>query len=81
MLKLALRNVFRHKLRTSMTVGAIVMGVVGLILSGGFVADILVELGEAVIHSQSGHIQVAREGYFTVGSRSPEQYLMDRPEA
>ena len=62
MLKLALRNVFRHKLRTGMTLAAIVLGVVGLILSGGFVQDMYNQLGEWIIHSQSGHLQVSRIG-------------------
>ncbi len=80
MWKLALRNVLRHKARTGMTLLAIIAGVVGLILSGGFVHDIFTQLGEVLIHSQSGHIQVARGGYFERGARSPEKYLIDDPE-
>ena len=76
MWKLALRNVLRHKARTGMTLLAIIAGVVGLILSGGFVHDIFTQLGEVLIHSQSGHLQVARTGYFERGARSPEKYLL-----
>lgn len=79
MLKLALRNIFRQKVRTAMTLAAIVVSVVALILSGGFVQDIFIQLGEAIIHSQSGHVQVARKGYFREGSRKPEQYLIADP--
>ncbi|EXI69802.1 MAG: Lipoprotein-releasing system transmembrane protein LolE [Candidatus Accumulibacter adjunctus] len=79
MLSLALRNILRHKLRTGMTVGAIVFGVVGLIVTGGFVQDILFQLSEATIHSQSGHLQVYRKGFYESGSRSPEKYLIDEP--
>ena len=77
MWKLALRNVFRHKTRTGMTLLAIIVGVVGLILSGGFVQDIFKQLGEVLIHSQSGHLQVSRSGYFERGARSPEKYLIE----
>ena len=42
MLKLALRNVFRQKSHTAMTLVAIIGGVAGLILAGGWVNDILV---------------------------------------
>src|SRR5215471_11103387 len=79
MLDLALRNVLRHRLRSAMTLAAIVVAVAGLILSGGFVEDIFLQLGEAVIHSQSGHLQVAKKGYFTEGSRQPEKYLIADP--
>lgn len=80
MWKLAFRNVLRHKARTGMTLLAIVAGVVGLILSGGFVQDIFTQLGEALIHSQSGHLQVARSGYFERGARSPEKYLIQNAD-
>ena len=79
--KLALRNIFRQKLRTAMTLGAIVFGVVGLILSGGFVQDIFVQLGEAVIHSQTGHLQVFRKGFLERGARQPQAFLIDDPVA
>lgn len=79
MWKLALRNVMRHKSRTGMTLLAIVAGVAALILSGGFVHDITAQLGEVLIHSQSGHIQLSRAGYFEHGARSPEKYLIEHP--
>lgn len=81
MWKLALRNVLRQKIRSSMTLLAIITGVVGLILSGGFVNDIYSQLGEVLIHSQSGHMQVARSGYFEKGARSPYRYLIDDPKS
>ncbi len=80
MWKLALRNVLRHKARTGMTLLAIIVGVVSLVLSGGFVQDIFKQLGEVLIHSQSGHLQVSRDGYFERGARSPEKYLIEVPE-
>jgi len=80
MLKLALRNVFRHKLRTGMTLAAIVFGVVGLVLSGGFVEDVYYQLGETFIHSQSGHLQVSRADFHASGTRSPDKFLIDSPE-
>lgn len=78
--KLALRNVGRHKRRTLLTLASIVFGVVAMILSGGFIEDTIVEVGESMIHSYSGHLQVSRKGYSTYGSQSPEKYLIDKPE-
>lgn len=80
MWKLALRNVLRHKVRSAFTLLAIGAGVVGLVLSGGFVQDIYVQLGEMLIHSQSGHVQVSRSGYQEQGARSPEKYLLEDVE-
>ena len=80
MLKLALRNVFRQRMRTAMTLAAISLGVVGLILSGGFVQDVYYQLGESLIHSQSGHLQVSRAGFQAHGTRSPEKFLIDQSE-
>lgn len=80
MWKLAFRNVLRHKARTGMTLMAIIAGVVGLILSGGFVYDIFAQLGEVLIHSQTGHLQITRAGYFERGARSPEKFLINNAE-
>ncbi|MCG3187438.1 MAG: hypothetical protein IOMNBAOH_02053 [Rhodocyclaceae bacterium] len=79
MLKLALRNILRQKARSAMTLAAILFGVIGLILSGGFIQDLFVQLGEATIHSQLGHAQIFRKGYFEAGSRSPEKYWIPDP--
>lgn len=77
---LALRNIFRQRFRTAMTLGAIVFGVTGLILSGGFVQDIFVQLGEATIHSQTGHLQVFRKGFIERGTRQPQDFLIEDPQ-
>jgi putative ABC transport system permease protein len=79
MLKLALRNIFRQRGRTAMTLGAIIFGVAGLVLSGGFLEAMLVQLAESIIHSRSGHIQITRKGFFESGSLSPEKYLIETP--
>ena len=79
LLRLALRNVFRHRGRTALTLTVIVAGTVGLMLSGGFVRDALIQLREATIHSQLGHVQVFRTGFFEEGSHNPYKYAIDRP--
>lgn len=63
-----------------MTLAAIAFGVVGLILSGGFVQHIFFYLGEAMIHSQSGHLQVAKAGFREKGARRPDQFLIGEPD-
>ena len=80
MWKLAFRNVFRHGSRTALTLAAIAFGVISLIVSTGFVNDFLTQLREATIHSQFGHLQVYKAGYYKLGSRAPYDYLIDNPE-
>lgn len=77
MLKLALRNVFRQRTRTALTLAVIALGVAGLILTGGFIDDALVKLREATIHSQLGHIQIQQANYRTLGRRDPYRYMID----
>jgi putative ABC transport system permease protein len=78
--KLAVRNILRQKVRTAMTLAAIMIGVSGLILSSGFVQDIFIQLGEAFIHSQTGHIQVFRKDYIEKGTRQPDRFIIEQPD-
>ena len=71
----------RHKGRTATTSAAVTFGVLALVLSQGFIEDIFAPLGEATIHSQTGHIQLAKEGYFAHGAHQPDKYLVSDPEA
>lgn len=80
LISLAIRNVLRQKARMAITIATIASGVAALIISGGFIADTFWQLGEAVIHSQLGHAQIARQGYFARGGRSPLEYLIDQPD-
>jgi len=73
---LAFRSLFRHRVRTGLTITVIVFGVVSLILSGGFIEDVFIQLREATIHSRLGHIQVYKAGYTTIGRRNPYQFLL-----
>ncbi len=80
MLQLAFRNLLGQKLRTGMTFGAVCFGVISLVLSGGFVEDMFIQLREAVIHSQFGHIQVNARGFFEKGARAPDKFMIDDPD-
>ncbi|MFN0315654.1 MAG: ABC transporter permease [Burkholderiales bacterium] len=80
MLRLAFRNIFRNPLRTILTLAAVVTGVAAIVISGGFVEDVFVQLREATIHSQVGHLQISRKGYLELGRRDPNRYLIENPE-
>jgi putative ABC transport system permease protein len=80
MLRLAFRNLFRHVSRTALTLAAIVFGAVSLVLSGGFVEDIFVQLQEGTVNSGLGHAQIYRAGYYELGHRDPYGYMIERAE-
>lgn len=80
MFKLAFRNIFRQRLRTALTLAAIITGVVAIIISGGFVEDVFVQLRESTIHSRIGHVQILRSGYLEYGRRDPAHYLIAQPK-
>lgn len=80
-LRCSLRNIFRQKARSGMTLASIVFGVVGLIVSGGFVEDVFVQLREATIHSRFGHLQIYKEGFYANGVKEPYNYLIPAPDA
>lgn len=79
-LAFALRNLLRHRARTLATLAAISIGIASLILAGGFVKDIFIQLGEATIHSQTGHIQLAQSGFWETHTRAPETHMIHQPE-
>lgn len=80
MFKLAFRNIFRNWLRTGLTLAAIISGVAAIIISGGFVEDVFVQLRESTIHSRLGHAQIFRAGYLDYGRREPARYFIEEPQ-
>jgi len=76
-LKLALRNVFRNKIRSLITLAAIAFGGVSIIIAGGFFEDTFLQMREAAIHSQLGHLQLYRKGYSDYGASAPFDYLIE----
>ncbi len=74
---LALRNLLRNKRRTLLTLLSLVIGLWGVLLIDGFVTYSMWGLGETVIHSGTGHLQIAGgEGFFNEGSADPFSYLL-----
>ena len=71
LLKSAWRNVLRHRRRSLVTLLAVVSGVGGVVVFGGFVEANYTGLRESVIRSQYGHLQVYRAGYQAFYARDP----------
>ncbi|MBK7646000.1 MAG: ABC transporter permease [Betaproteobacteria bacterium] len=79
-LSLAVRNLIRQRSRTATSLGAIIFGVASMIIVGGFVNDIFIQLGEATIHSQTGHIQLAKSGFWAARSRASDSFMIQSTE-
>jgi putative ABC transport system permease protein len=75
-LKLAIRNVFRNRRRSLITLLAMGFGAAAIIVFGGFVHSIYFGVRESTIKSQVGHIQIYRKGYSEKGSLAPFDYLI-----
>ena len=75
-LTLAVRNLFRNRRRTLITLAAMGFGAAAVIVFGGFVHSVYFRLREATIRSQLGHIQIYRRGYSEKGHIAPYDYLI-----
>ena len=75
-LRLASRNISRHRARTLISLSAIAFGVVALLLAGGFIEWIYWAIREAAIQTGLGHIQISRPGFRAAGFADPSAYLL-----
>ena len=74
--RLALRNLFRHRVRSIVTLSAIAFSTIVLVLAAGFIQWIFSDLRRVTIESGLGHIQVVRHGYLERGLADPYAYLL-----
>lgn len=72
----AARNLWRNTNRTAVAVMTVAGGIVAFLLAGGFIAWIFQDMREATIHSQLGHFQIVRPGYFERGIADPYAFLL-----
>jgi putative ABC transport system permease protein len=79
-IRIALRNVFRHRTRSVITLSAIAFGCIALIFVGGFFEDLFFKMRESYIKGHTGHLQIYRRGFFERGSGQPFDYLIEDPQ-
>jgi putative ABC transport system permease protein len=74
--RIAYRNLLRNRRRTAVALLTVAGGCITYLLAGGFIDWIFWQMREATIHSQLGHLQVVRPGYFDKGVADPYAYLL-----
>lgn len=72
-LTLAWRNLLRNQRRSLMTLIAMVLGLVAVLLFGGYVTDIKYGLQSEFVR-RTGHLQIQQKDYFRLGSGNPTAY-------
>ena len=78
---LAARNLRRNTKRTLVAVLTVACGVIAYLLAGGFINWVFESMREGTIHSQLGHIQIVRPGYFEKGIADPYAFLLPERSA
>ncbi len=70
---LAWRNIFRNRRRSFATMTAIAVGAAGVLLFGGYVVDMILNIQTNMVRG-NGHLHVYKTGYFAEGSADPTAY-------
>ncbi len=79
-IKIALKNIRRHKRRTILIVIMITTAVTITIFLEGFLEDMRQGWLKAIIHTQTGHIQIMHKGYLEKELMSPLDMLISYPK-
>jgi putative ABC transport system permease protein len=70
---LALRNLLRNRRRSLTTLLAMIVGLVAILLFGGYRSNILYGMQTGFVQ-YSGHLQIQRRGYFVDGTDNPSAW-------
>ena len=74
--RLASRNLRRNTQRTLVATLTVAFGIVAFLLAGGFITWVFEQMRESAIHSQFGHVQIVRPGYYEKGVADPYAFLL-----
>ncbi|MBL7684678.1 MAG: ABC transporter permease [Deltaproteobacteria bacterium] len=76
MLLISWKNVFRNKRRSLLTLLILTLGSTGLLLVGGFFESLNINFQEQLIHTQLGHLQIHKKGFYEEGTSDPFKFLL-----
>lgn len=75
-LTIAVRNVWRHRRHTAVSVAVIVFGISAMVVASGFIQWMFWAMREAYIESQYGHVRVVKPGYLEYGQVPVGKFLL-----
>jgi putative ABC transport system permease protein len=75
-LKIAFRNIFRNTRRSVTTLSTIAIGATAVLVFGAYITYIKYGVQTAAVQ-RTGHLQVFRNGYFTLGVAAPGAWGID----
>jgi putative ABC transport system permease protein len=81
LLTLAMRNIFRNRTRSFITLLAIASGSIAIILTGGFIEDTVTLTRESYIRDFIGHLRIYQPGFLDQGTLHPFDYTISQPGA
>ena len=79
-LKIAFRNIFRNTRRTLTTLSTIAVGGAAVLVFGAYITYIEYGVQTGAVQ-RTGHFQVFRNGYFTLGTAAPGSWGIDNYQA
>jgi len=74
---LAWRNLLRNRRRSLMTLSAMILGLMAVLLFGGYIRDINYAMQTDFVR-RSGHLQIQHKDYFRMGSGNPTAFGIAR---
>jgi putative ABC transport system permease protein len=78
---LALRNLWKQRRRSAVTLLAVAMGFTAVNLFAGYIANVYSGIQHGAIHGEGlGHLTIAREGFHDAGGINPRAYLLGAEE-
>ncbi|HET6962022.1 MAG TPA: FtsX-like permease family protein [Terriglobia bacterium] len=75
--RIALRNVFRNRRRSAITMVVLVVGATALILFGGYKEISFYGLRESTIRNRVGHLQIYKKGFLNSESQKPLEFGLE----
>lgn len=80
LITVAFKNMLRNRRRSAITLMSIVVGFVAMACFGGFIEFSFQGLREKTIHTELGHLQIYKKGFWEGHVAHPQAFYLENPE-